>query len=346
MQLRRRLGVTEMEISRVGLGTWAQGGGGWLFGWGPQDDRESEAAIRRAVEVGINWIDTAPVYGHGHAEEVVGTVVASMPEADRPYLFTKAGRRWDEADPMAPLHNDLTPASLRHEVEGSLRRLRTERLDLLQVHWPPTDGPSVEEYWSTFASLRDEGKVRAVGVCNHDLAGLEAAAAIGHVDSFQPPFSLIRREVAAAEIPWCAEHGTGVIAYAPMQSGLLTGAMTAERVASMPADDWRKRNAEFVGERLQRNLSLSVRIGDLARGLGVSTPAVAVAWVLAWPGVTGAIVGARRPDQLEDWLAAADLSLDDDNMARIAAALRETGAGAGPLQPPAGVDASRTQRRS
>ena len=345
MQL-RCLGVTGMEISRVGLGTWAQGGGGWLFGWGPQDDRESAAAIRRAVEVGINWIDTAPVYGHGHAEEVVGTVVVSMPEADRPYLFTKAGRRWDEADPMAPLHNDLTPASLRQEVEASLRRLRTERLDLLQVHWPPTEGLLVEEYWSTFVSLRHEGKVRAVGVCNHDLAALEAAEVIGHVDSLQPPFSLIRREVASAEIPWCAEHGTGVIAYAPLQSGLLTGAMTAERVASMPVDDWRKRNAEFLGERLQRNLALTEWLGTVAQGLGVSKAAVAVAWVLSWPGVTGAIVGgARRPDQLDDWVPAADLSLDDD-MARIATALEQTGAGAGLFQPSHEVDPSRTESRS
>jgi aryl-alcohol dehydrogenase-like predicted oxidoreductase len=247
---------------------------------------------------------------------------------------------------MAPLHNDLTPVSLRQEVESSLRRLRTERLDLVQVHWPPTDGLPVEEYWSTFVSLRHEGKVRAVGVCNHHLAALKAAEAIGHVDSFQPPFSLIRREVASAEIPWCAQHGTGVIAYAPLQSGLLTGAMTAERVASMPADDWRKRDAEFLGERLQCNLSLTERVGTVAQDLGVSKAAVAVVWVLSWPGVTGAIVGARRPDQLEDWLAAADLSLHDDHMARIGAALEQTGAGAGPLQPPHDVDVSRTQRRS
>jgi aryl-alcohol dehydrogenase-like predicted oxidoreductase len=322
-----------MEISRVGLGTWAQGGGGFLFSWGRQDDRESAAAIRRAVELGTNWVDTAPAYGHGHAEEVVGSVMASIPEADRPYVFTKAGRRWDETDPMAPLYTDLSPASVHKEVEGSLRRLRTERIDLLQVHWPPTDGARAEEYWSSFVSLRDQGKVRAVGVSNHDLAALEQAEVIGHVDSLQPPFSLIRREAAGAEIPWCAEHGTGVIAYAPLQAGLLTGAMTAERVASMPEDDWRRRNAEFVGERLQRNLSLAERLGTVAQRHGASTAAVAVAWVLAWPGVTGAIVGARRPGQLDDWIAAADLSLEDDDLAEIAGALEQTGAGAGPRRP-------------
>jgi aryl-alcohol dehydrogenase-like predicted oxidoreductase len=206
-----RLGTTGMELTRVGLGTWAQGGGGWAFGWGPQDDAQSETAIRRAVELGINWIDTAPAYGLGHAEELVGRVVAAMPDADRPYVFTKAGRRWDPADPMSPLRTELTAASIRREVEDSLRRLRTERIDLLQIHWPPTDGTPAEEYWGTLVRLRDEGKIRAAGLSNHSAAALETAEKIGHVDSLQPPCSLIRREAAADEIPWCAWHGAGVI---------------------------------------------------------------------------------------------------------------------------------------
>jgi aryl-alcohol dehydrogenase-like predicted oxidoreductase len=324
-----------MELSRVGLGTWAQGGGGWSFGWGAQDDRESEAAIRHAAEAGINWIDTAPAYGHGHAEEIVGRAVAAMPASDRPYVFTKAGRRWDPADPMAPLYTQLDPASLQREVEDSLRRLRTERIDLLQVHWPPADGTSVQEYWTVLLRLRDEGKIRAAGVSNHSAAQLQAAEQLGHVDSLQPPFSLIRRDAAAAEIPWCAEHQTGVIVYSPLQAGLLSGAMTRERVAAMPPDDWRGRNAEFTGDRLGRNLALAQRLRPAAERHGTTQAAVAVAWVLAWPGVTGAIVGARRPEQLDDWAAAGRLRLGDADLDEIAGALRDTGAGTGPGRPAA-----------
>jgi aryl-alcohol dehydrogenase-like predicted oxidoreductase len=322
-----------MELTRIGLGTWAQGGGGWSFGWGPQDDGQSEGAIRHAAEAGINWIDTAPAYGHGHAEEIVGRVTAAMPDADRPYVFTKAGRRWDPADPMSPLRTDVTPASLRREVEDSLRRLRTERIDLLQIHWPPADGTPVEEYWAEVLSLRDQGKIRAAGLSNHSAGALEAAEQAGHVDSLQPPFSLIRREAAAAEIPWCAGHHTGVIVYSPLQAGLLSGAMTPERVAAMPDDDWRGRSAEFTGDRLRSNLTLADRLRPVAERHATTQAAVAVAWVLAWPGVTGAIVGARRPGQLDDWAAAGTLRLADQDLDDIAAALRETGAGAGPRRP-------------
>ncbi len=322
-----------MELTRVGLGTWAQGGGGWTWGWGPQDDRASEAAIRHAVEVGINWIDTAPAYGHGHAEEIVGQVVADIPEADRPYIFTKAGRRWDPGNPMGPLHTQLTRASLRAEVEDSLRRLRTERIDLLQIHWPPTDGTPVEEYWAELLTLRDQGKIRAAGLSNHTAAQLETAEKVGHVDSLQPPFSLIRREVAASEIPWCAKHATGVIAYSPMQAGLLTGAMTPERVAALPSDDWRRNSPEFTGDRLRANLTLTMRLGSIAERHAASKAAAAVAWVLAWRGVTGAIVGGRRPEQIDDWAAAASLRLSSDDLDEIEHALTETGAGSGPLRP-------------
>jgi aryl-alcohol dehydrogenase-like predicted oxidoreductase len=322
-----------MELTRIGLGTWAQGGGGWVAGWGPQDDRESEAAIRHAAQAGINWIDTAPAYGHGHAEEIVGRVTAAMPEADRPYVFTKLGRRWDPADPMGPLRTDLTAASIQQEVEDSLRRLRTERIDLLQVHWPPTDGMPVEEYWGALVRLRDQGKIRAAGVSNHSAAQLEAAAQIGPVDSLQPPFSLIRRDAAAADIPWCAAHLTGVIVYSPLQAGLLSGAMTPERVAAMPADDWRARNPEFTGERLTSNLALAERLRPVAERHDSTPASIAVAWVLAWPGVTGAIVGARRPDQLDDWVAAGALRLTDADTDEIAGAIEETGAGTGPVRP-------------
>jgi aryl-alcohol dehydrogenase-like predicted oxidoreductase len=327
------LGRTGMVLSRVGLGTWAQGGGGWAAGWGPQDDSESEAAIRAAAQAGINWIDTAPAYGHGHAEEVTGRVTAAMSDAERPYVFTKLGRRWDPADPMSPLRTDLSPDSIRREVEDSLRRLRTERIDLLQVHWPPTDGTPADEYWGALVRLREQGKIRAAGVSNHSAAQLEAAEQVGHVDSLQPPFSMIRRDVAAAEIGWCAAHGTGVIVYSPLQAGLLTGAMTPERVAAMPADDWRSRNPEFAGDRLKRNLALAQRLRPVADRHATTPAAVAIAWVLAWPGVTGAIVGARRPAQLRDWVAAGALRLDDADLDELAAAIEDTGAGTGPARP-------------
>jgi aryl-alcohol dehydrogenase-like predicted oxidoreductase len=327
-----------MELSRVGLGTWAQGGGGWAAGWGPQDDRQSQAAIRHAAQAGINWIDTAPAYGHGHAEEIVGQVTATMTDGDRPFVFTKLGRRWDPADPMAPLHTDLTPQSVQREVEDSLRRLRTERIDLLQVHWPPADpaaGPPIEEYWGTLVRLREQGKIRAAGLSNHGAAALAAAERAGHVDSLQPPFSLIRRDAAAAELGWCAAHGTGVIVYSPLQAGLLSGAMTAQRVAALPADDWRSRSPEFAGDRLAANLALAGRLRAVAERHETTVAAVAVAWVLAWPGVTGAIVGARSPAQLDDWTAAGQLRLAGADLDEIAAAVRDTGAGSGPGRPPA-----------
>jgi aryl-alcohol dehydrogenase-like predicted oxidoreductase len=322
-----------MVLSRVGLGTWAQGGGGWVFGWGPQDDRESEAAIRAAAEAGINWVDTAPAYGHGHAEEVVGRVTAGMSDADRPYVFTKLGRRWDPADPMAPLRTELTADSIQREVEDSLRRLRTERIDLLQVHWPPADGTPAHEYWGAVVRLREQGKIRAAGVSNHSVSQLESAEQVGRIDSLQPPFSMIRRDAAAAEIPWCRAHQAGVIVYSPLQAGLLSGAMTPGRVAAMPADDWRARNAEFTGDRLARNLALAERLRAVAERHGTTQAAVAIAWVLAWPGVTGAIVGARRPEQLQDWMTAGALRLDDADLDELATAIDATQVGTGPARP-------------
>jgi aryl-alcohol dehydrogenase-like predicted oxidoreductase len=326
----RRLGRTDMDITRVGFGAWAIGGS-WAFGWGEQDDRESVAAIRHAVDSGINWIDTAATYGLGHSEEVVGRALRDMDEAERPYVFTKCGLTWEEgADPSAPPSFVMAQESVRRELDASLRRLGVERIDLYQVHWPPRDGTPLEDYWATMVALRDEGKVRAIGLSNHDVAALERAEAIGHVDSLQPPFSAIARS-AADEIAWCRAHETGVIVYSPMQSGLLTGAFSAERVASLPEDDWRRQDREFTTG-LDANLALADALADVAARRGVSTAAVAVAWTLAWPGVTAAIVGARRPEQLDDWIGAPEVELTDAELDEIAAAIERTGAGAGPAR--------------
>ena len=329
----RPLGTTGMHITRVGFGAWAIGGPGWAFAWGPQDDAESIAAIRHAVEQGINWIDTAAAYGLGHSEEVVARALRGIPEPDRPYVFTKGGLVWDEADRTAPPRRVGAPASLRREVEASLRRLGVERIDLYQMHWPAEDGTPLEAYWQVFLDLKAEGKVRAVGLSNHGVKQLEAAERLGHVDSLQPPFSAIRRDAAAGELGWCAQHGTGVIVYSPMQSGLLTGTFSEERAARLPADDWRSRSPDFTGDGLRRNLALADALRPVAERHGVSVAAVAVAWTLAWPQVTGAIVGARRPEQVDGWLPAATLELTGDDLDEIAAAIERTGAGSGPAHP-------------
>ncbi|MBN1237208.1 MAG: aldo/keto reductase [Gammaproteobacteria bacterium] len=322
-----------MRVTRVGFGAWAIGGPDWAAGWGAQDDEDSIAAIRRAVELGINWIDTAAVYGLGHSEEIVRRALEPLPDRDRPYVFTKCGLVWDETDPGSGLRQIGEPASIRREVEGSLRRLGVERIDLYQMHWPPKDGTPLEEYWQTLLDLESEGKVRAVGLSNHDTLQLEAAERLGHVDSLQPPFSAIRRDAAAAELPWCAEHDTGVIVYSPMQSGLLTGRFTAERAAALPANDWRSRNAEFTGDNLARNLRLAAALEPIAARRDTSVAAVAIAWTLAWPAVTGAIVGARSASQVEGWIDAATLTLEPDDLRDIAAAIDATGAGTGPSMP-------------
>src|SRR5271167_3180738 len=252
----RRLGTTDMWITRVGFGSWAVGGD-WAVGWGSQDDKDSVAAIRHAVSRGINWIDTAAIYGLGHSEEVVASALADIPREERPYVFTKCGLIPDPADRKALPRQVGDPASLRQEIENSLRRLKVERIDLYQMHWPAEDGTPIEAYWQTLLDLKKEGKVRAVGLSNHNVAQLQAAEAIGHVDSLQPPFSAIKRDVAAAELPWCNAVGTGVIVYSPMQSGLLTGSFNVQRAALLPANDWRSRNRDFKGETLRRNLALA-----------------------------------------------------------------------------------------
>ncbi|NYD68382.1 aldo/keto reductase [Agromyces atrinae] len=313
------LGTTGMDITRVGFGAWAIGGSDWAFGWGAQDDADSVAAIRHAVEAGVNWIDTAAVYGLGHSEEVVARALADLPEADRPYVFTKGGMVWDLENRRERAKRVGDPASIRREAEASLRRLGVERIDLYQMHWPAEDGTPLEEYWQTFVDLRDEGKVRAIGLSNHSVEQLEAAEAIGHVDTLQPPFSAIRRGVADEILPWCAANDTGVIVYSPMGSGLLTGAFSAERVANLPDDDWRRNSADFT-----TNLDANLRIGDaLARVAArhrVSQAAAAAAWTLGFDGVTAAIVGARSPEQIDGWIAAADLELTPEDYAEVAAA--------------------------
>lgn len=329
----RQFGTTDMSITRVGFGAWAIGGPDWAVGWGAQDDRDSIVAIRHAVERGINWIDTAAIYGLGHSEDVVRRALEEIPVAERPYVFTKCGLVWDEADRNAPPRQVGASASIRREVEDSLRRLGVERIDLYQMHWPAEDGTPLDEYWQTLLDLKREGKVRAVGLSNHSAAQLEAAEAIGHVDTLQPPFSAIRRDVATSELPWCAAHGTGVIVYSPMQAGLLSGRFTAERAAALPADDWRSRNERFQGEALQRNLALADALRPIAERHHTTIAAAAVAWTLAWPGVTGAIVGARSPEQVDGWLAAAQLDLTAEDMAEIAAAIEATQAGSGPALP-------------
>jgi aryl-alcohol dehydrogenase-like predicted oxidoreductase len=330
---KRPLGKSGLEITTVGFGAWAAGGGGWAFGWGPQDDAASIAAIRHAVARGVNWIDTAAVYGLGHSEEVVGRAVRDLPSAERPLVFTKCGLHWNDADRMAQAKRALRPDSIPRECEASLRRLGVERIDLFQFHWPDESGIAVEDSWRALVKLVEQGKVRAAGVSNFDVGLLERCQSVRYVDSLQPPFSMVRRGVAAAELPWCAAHRTGVIVYSPMQSGLLTDAFSVDRMAGLAADDWRRRAPEFQPPRLHANLALRDALQPIAKRRGVSVGALAVAWTLAWPGVTGAIVGARSPEQVDGWIAAADLRLDAAELEAIAAAIGRTGAGAGPVRP-------------
>ena len=329
----RRLGTTDMLITRVGFGAWAIGGAGWNHAWGNQDDGESISAIQHAVKVGVNWIDTAAVYGLGHSEEVIARALRNIPAAERPYVFTKVGMVWDESNPTAEPRRIGRPDSLQREVEASLRRLGVERIDLYQMHRPAEDGTPLEDYWQTMLDLKAEGKVRAVGLSNHSAAQLETAERLGHVDTLQPPFSAIRRDAARAALPWAEAHETGVIVYSPMQSGLLSGAFNAARAANLPADDWRSRDPNFSSAGLRRNLDLAAALTAPAARHATTIAAVAVAWTLAWPGVTGAIVGARRPSQVDGWLDAATLELDEVDLDIIASAIDRTAAGSGPGRP-------------
>jgi aryl-alcohol dehydrogenase-like predicted oxidoreductase len=311
----RRLGRDGPEISVVGVGAWAIGGP-WQFGWGPQDDDESIAALHKAFDAGVNWVDTAAVYGLGHSEEVVGQVVRE--HGDGVLVFTKCGRPWYGRENNEPTY-DLRPETIRFELEQSLKRLGTDHVDLYQFHWPDrATGTPVEDSWATVAELVAEGKVRWAGVSNFDLQLLARCQRVRHVDSLQPPYSLLNRSAAAELIPWCAANGTGVLCYSPLGSGLLTGSFDAERVRALPADDWRRDDDEFRPPKLAANLELAARLEPLAARHGVPVAAVAVAWVLATDGVTGAIVGARRPSQVDGWLAAGDLQLTEADLAELA----------------------------
>jgi aryl-alcohol dehydrogenase-like predicted oxidoreductase len=311
----RRLGPNGPEVSVVGMGAWAIGGP-WRFGWGPQDDDESLAALHKAFDAGVNWVDTAAVYGLGHSEEVVGQAVRE--HGGEVLVFTKCGRPWYGRERNEPTY-DLRPETIRFELEQSLKRLGTDHVDLYQFHWPDTEtGTPVEDSWATMADLVTEGKVRWAGVSNFDVQGLQRCERVRHVDSLQPPFSLINRSAAAAEIPWCAANGTGVLCYSPLGSGLLTGSFDADRVRDLPAGDWRRTSAEFRPPRLEANLELARRLEPVAERHGVPVAAVAVAWVLTVEGVTGAIVGARRPSQVDGWLPAGELQLTEADLAELA----------------------------
>jgi len=319
---KQRLGTTDIEITPIGFGAWAIGGGGWLFGWGPQDDAASLAAIARAVDLGINWIDTAAVYGLGHSEEIVARALAEIPAARRPYVFTKCGLVWND---KGHITHRLKADSIRREIENSLRRLKLSTIDLYQIHWPalPARGPApdIEEAWTALAEIQRQGKVRYIGVSNFDVAQMERIRPIAPIASLQPPYSMLMREIEADVLPYCARHDIGVIAYSPMQSGLLSGTMTRERITALPEDDWRRNSAEFQEPRLSRNLDLVERLRAIGARYGRSPGEVAIAWTLRRPEVTAAIVGARDARQVEGFIGAAAFRLSAAEIADIESAL-------------------------
>jgi aryl-alcohol dehydrogenase-like predicted oxidoreductase len=309
----KQLGNSDMLITPVGYGSWAIGGGGWQFAWGHQNDDDSIAAIHLALELGVNWIDTAAVYGLGHSEEIVARALESWP-GPRPYVFTKCGLRWDA---KGQTHRVLTAASIQKECEDSLRRLNVEAIDLYQVHWPVDDTKELEEGWSTMAKLQREGKVRWIGVSNFDVEQMKLALAIAPITSLQPRYSLVHPDVESEILPFCLGAGIGVIVYSPMASGLLTGAMTPERIASLPEDDWRKHHPDFNEPGLSANLALVERLRAIGRRHETSPGAVAVAWTLHNPAVTAAIVGARKPEQVNDMVAAAEIRLTQSDLSEV-----------------------------
>ena len=306
----RRLGNSDLFITPIGFGAWAIGGSGWEFGWGEQDDQASIAAIHRALSLGVNWIDTAAVYGMGHSEEVVASALKTW-AGPQPYVFTKCGLRWDE---QGYVHRSLQADSVRRECEESLRRLKVDAIDLYQIHWPTED---LEEGWAAMAQLQKEGKVRWIGVSNFDVAEMRRADAIARITSLQPPYSLVRREVEPEILPYCRSNEVGTIVYSPMASGLLTGAMTRERAATLPKSDWRSRDLEFHEPKLSQNLALVERLRKVGERYGRPPGQVAIAWALQNPAVTGAIVGARSARQVEGIVGAADLRLNDEEIAEI-----------------------------
>jgi len=312
----RKLGNSDLHITRVGYGAWAIGGSGWQFAWGSQDDNESIAAIHRALDLGVNWIDTAAVYGLGHSEEVVGRALKEW-SGFRPYVFTKCGLRGEANGEVKKV---LRADSIRNEVENSLRRLSVDVIDLYQIHWPPDpDSPELEEGWSTLDDLKCEGKVRWIGVSNFNVQQLKRAQAITPVTTLQPRYSLVHREIENEILPYCLSEGIGVIVYSPMASGLLTGAMTRERAATLPRDDWRRGHPDFTEPNLSYNLALVDRMREIAKGHNRSVGEVAIAWTLRHPAVTGAIVGARNARQAEGVMRAGDLRLTEEEVNQVGA---------------------------
>jgi aryl-alcohol dehydrogenase-like predicted oxidoreductase len=310
----RKLGNSDMQITPVGYGAWAVGGGGWQFAWGPQDDSDSVAAIHRSLELGVNWIDTAAVYGLGHSEEVVARALKEW-KGKRPYVFTKCGMRWDKNGMVTKVHD---PQSIREECDASLRRLQVDVIDLYQIHWPPEDsGPSLEESWRTMVALQKGGKVRWIGVSNYNVLQIQRCENIAPATSLQPPYSLIRRQIENEILPYCERRGVGVIAYSPMASGLLTGAMTRERVANFAQDDWRRNTPEFREPKLSQNLALVERLKKVAARYRVVPGVIAIAWTLRLSAVTGAIVGARNAKQAEEVMRAGEIKLTPQDIAEI-----------------------------
>jgi aryl-alcohol dehydrogenase-like predicted oxidoreductase len=307
----RPLGNSDLALTPIGFGAWAIGGGNWEFAWGPQNDNESIAAIHRALDMGVNWIDTAAIYGLGHSEEVVGRAVKSS--SHKPYIFTKCSMRWN---PDRSIYRSLKAASLAEELEGSLRRLGVETIDLYQIHWPNPD-EEIEEGWEALARLREQGKIRWIGVSNFSVEQMKRAQKIAPITNLQPPYSMLRAAIEEEVLPFVQANGIGVINYSPMVSGLLTGKMTAERVAAFPADDWRKRAVEFNEPRLSRNLRLVELLREIGSGHDVTPGVVAVAWTLHHPAITAVIVGGRSPQQVEELAPALTFRLNEEEYARI-----------------------------
>ena len=325
------LGSSGAQLTRIGLGTWAIGGP-WRFGWGAVEDADSIAAIRRALELGVNWVDTAPIYGLGHSEEVVGRALEGRAPGEDVFVFTKCGRR---TLPDGSPYGDLRPQSIREECEASLRRLGVERIDLFQIHWPDLDtGAALEDSWGAMAELVDVGKVRWIGVSNFDVERLERCEPIRHVDSVQPPLSMLQRGALRGVIPWAAAHETGVIVYSPMASGLLSGSFDRSRLSALPRDDMRLSRPEFTEPALSQNLALIERVRAIAERRGATVAEVAIGWTLAHEGVTAAIVGARRPDQLDQWIGAPNIKISPEDLREIEEAITETGAGTQELPTP------------
>jgi len=306
----RPFGRTDMQITPIGLGAWAMGGGQWQFSWGPQDDQASIATIKRALNLGINWIDTATVYGGGHSEEIVGKAIKGR---EKPYVFTKCSMLWDN---KGRIYHSLRPDSIQREVEASLRRLDIEVIDLYQIHWPNPDS-EIEEGWSKLVELKRQGKIRHIGVSNFNVEQLRRAENIAPVETLQPPYSLIHHDAEKEILPYCYEHKIGVIVYSPMTSGLLTGHMTKERIERMPSNDWRKEDPDFNEPRLSRNLELANLLTEIGYPYNVPAGVVAIAWTLKNPVVTAAIVGSRSPAQIEEMVIASEFRLSDSEARQI-----------------------------